>query len=396
MPCRRTTAKQRPQIRDSNGNLQYIPFFTCNETSAPLAFRYGVTETITCTVDSLTDEDYHMLQFYVHSDVPLSCRMPTTPRLPEGAQPPKSAGSKEQAAKGGKRSKQQEDSNDKASGGGDAAQPNRASDRAPEPVPEPEPVPDPYTPIIFGLQGALQLSHLHLWPNMNVVLHTGRLPPASAKDRKKIQKSRKAAARAPIGRILAGSAYSLPNVDLGPSPGDGKKPTENKAVDLDPWVGDKGIKVVIGEPLVFTFHVGWSDAREAPALLRHESTRSGVASGSSSGSSSSESSVFWRMVTLVLVAVAGGMVALWWERNVRRRSGRWREGILGNPHAGVGGAAARGRGSLSNFGILQNDGGVSFGTKGAVNGYGGYGGYGFAHGGGMFGQGRFGGASKKD
>ncbi|KAJ5233030.1 hypothetical protein N7468_005986 [Penicillium chermesinum] len=61
------------------GRLQYTPFVTCNETSSPLSLHYGISETINCTIPSLSDSLYHLLEFYVHSDVPMTCRIPTTP-----------------------------------------------------------------------------------------------------------------------------------------------------------------------------------------------------------------------------------------------------------------------------------------------------------------------------
>jgi hypothetical protein len=60
---------------DSEGNIIYGPFPVCSETGKPLSFKYGVSEDFNCTV-TLTDENYHLFQLYVHEDVPFSCRTP--------------------------------------------------------------------------------------------------------------------------------------------------------------------------------------------------------------------------------------------------------------------------------------------------------------------------------
>lgn len=60
---------------DSNGRIVYTAFPTCKETGKPLAFAYGVSEDVNCTITFL-DEMYHMFQLYVHEDAPFSCRIP--------------------------------------------------------------------------------------------------------------------------------------------------------------------------------------------------------------------------------------------------------------------------------------------------------------------------------
>jgi len=62
-----------------DGVLQYIPFLTCKETSKPLALKYLSEEPLNCTIESLSDETYHLWEFYVHHDSPMACRVPARP-----------------------------------------------------------------------------------------------------------------------------------------------------------------------------------------------------------------------------------------------------------------------------------------------------------------------------
>ncbi|KAI4203845.1 MAG: hypothetical protein LQ346_001722 [Caloplaca aetnensis] len=82
-----------------------------------------------CTISSISDEFFHLLEFYVHNDAPLTCRIPTHPLL--------------------------------SSVGTSAITPS--SNPA---------VQDDYIPLIFALAGTLQYSHLHINTRINVVLHT--------------------------------------------------------------------------------------------------------------------------------------------------------------------------------------------------------------------------------
>ncbi|KAL8780510.1 MAG: hypothetical protein Q9194_000868 [Teloschistes cf. exilis] len=110
-------------ITDSAGQLQYIPFPTCNETNRPLELLFGVEKDTNCTIASISDEFFHLLEFYVHNDAPLSCRISTS---------------------------------------GSTSVIN----------PKDSPSADNYIPLIFALAGTLQYSHLHINTRMNVVLHT--------------------------------------------------------------------------------------------------------------------------------------------------------------------------------------------------------------------------------
>lgn len=60
---------------DDKGNVIYTAFPTCKETGQPLALKFGVNSDINCTI-TMTDELYHLFQFYIHEDSPFSCRVP--------------------------------------------------------------------------------------------------------------------------------------------------------------------------------------------------------------------------------------------------------------------------------------------------------------------------------
>ncbi|TPR09858.1 AMP-binding enzyme family protein [Aspergillus niger] len=186
--CLNRTIDSGEHITDPLGNLQYIPFPTCNETSQPLSLHYGVAEqTLTCTIASLPDELYHLLEYYVHSDVPMTCRVPTAPLLSS--------------------SSPDIDIIDTIDASGEQA----------------------YTPITFAIQGTLQLSHLHIWTDMNVLVHN-----MASTEKKK---------RKDPGYVVAGTAYSVPEFD-------------NRGA-REPWTEGHGTKVVRGEPLTFRFSVKW-------------------------------------------------------------------------------------------------------------------------------------------
>jgi hypothetical protein len=122
---------------------------------------------------------FHLFEFYIHNDAPLSCRVPSFP--PSGAA-------------------------------------LSTSD---------------YTHLQIALTGTLQLSHLHINPQLNVIMHTAT-PEGSGR-----AKSRKNNIDVE-GQILAATAYSLP-------------PTESSP------------KLVIGDNLPFQFSVRWYSARTLPA-----------------------------------------------------------------------------------------------------------------------------------
>ncbi|KAH8804904.1 hypothetical protein F5884DRAFT_859521 [Xylogone sp. PMI_703] len=110
-------------IQDEKQNLKYIPFPECNETGRPLELQYGVEEELNCTIPFISDPFFHLLEFYIHNDVPLTCRLPARP---------------------------------------------------PPTITSPNAIPyeQEYIPLIFALAGTLQLSHLHVSTHLNILLHS--------------------------------------------------------------------------------------------------------------------------------------------------------------------------------------------------------------------------------
>lgn len=162
-------------IESPTGQLEYIPFPTCNETGRPLELLFGVEEDISCTIDFVDDSFFHLLEFYVHNDAPLTCRIPSKPLPPSVLQKEFQAGSE-----------------DDIDGQGSIS--------------------EVYTPMIVALTGTLQLSHMHVSTDLNVLVHA--LPKTSSP-----------------GTIAAATAYSLPR----------QAPT----------------RIIIGDPLPLRFSVRW-------------------------------------------------------------------------------------------------------------------------------------------
>lgn len=77
-----------------------------------------------------------------------------------------------------------------------------------------------YTPLIMGLSGTLQLSHVHIAHELNMLLHTDSLP-------------------AQKNKIESAAAYSI-------SP------------------STKNTKLIIGDPLTMTFHIRWYQGSYLP------------------------------------------------------------------------------------------------------------------------------------
>lgn len=250
--CLNRTIETGEHIQDATGGLQYIPFPTCNETGSSLAFAYDEPETRTCTIEILEDELYHLFEFYVHNDAPLTCRIPS---YPISSTPSESK---------------------------DASSESNALTMT------------QWTPLTIALQGQLQLSHLHLHSTINVLLHSA----------------------AESSHLIAATAYSLPNVT---------KET--------PY--PEGSKIIRGEPLTFTFNVGWVEGAILPGMVGKPLQRV-----------TDHGLGFFLLCAFACLASAGvgGMGVMQYERR-KWRAGRGMDGILGaNP--------------------------------GRSNGYGGYGGYG--------------------
>ncbi|KAI8297743.1 hypothetical protein K4K59_003233 [Colletotrichum sp. SAR11_240] len=110
-------------VENSNHEIEWIPFPICEETNKPLEFQYGHEGELNCTIPMITDPFFHLLEFYIHNDAPLSCRLPARP--------------KPHVETVGEKPHVQE-----------------------------------YIPLVFALAGTLQLSHLHVSTHMNVLLHS--------------------------------------------------------------------------------------------------------------------------------------------------------------------------------------------------------------------------------
>lgn len=130
---------------------------------------------INCTLEAIDDPLFHLLEFYIHNDAPLTCRIPTHPLTSTQISTPTK---------------------------------NAAN--------------DDYIPLIFALSGALQLSHLHISPKLNVLLHTS--PELATQD----------------ADILAATAYSSPSLSA------------------------NSTRIVIGDPLALQLSVHWYSTPTLP------------------------------------------------------------------------------------------------------------------------------------
>ncbi|PYH47620.1 uncharacterized protein BP01DRAFT_390140 [Aspergillus saccharolyticus JOP 1030-1] len=355
--CLNRTIDSGEHITDNQGNLQYIPFPICNETSLPLALHYGVSETVNCTIAALPDELYHLLEYYVHSDVPMTCRVPTAPLAQHLLSMPSSEGDSEAPAA--------------------------------EPLNEIDTDGPSYTPLTFALQGTLQRSHLHIWTDMNLLAHNIAAGGVAA------QKKQKKKAAAAAGYVVAGTAYSVPEFDVIVQKQMRKKHTsdEEQAAQAavaeaakDPWTAGHGTKVIRGEPLTFSFHVTWVEGGRG--IGWPSSGRASLAGQGTRGDDGAGAGFFSRLVFFVMAAGVGAIVALYWERNggslgMRRRRG---EGILGV-------SSSSSRGKLGGGSV-----GITYGNGGKMNGYGGYSSAGVGNGaaGAGYGYGGYNGSGKRD
>lgn len=110
-------------VENEKEEIQWIPFPVCNETNKPLEFQYGVETELNCTIPEISDPFFHLLEFYIHNDAPLACRLP--------------------------------------------ARPKQHVEVIGETLP-----PQEYIPLVFALAGTLQKSHMHVSTHMNVLLHS--------------------------------------------------------------------------------------------------------------------------------------------------------------------------------------------------------------------------------
>ncbi|KAG7101977.1 hypothetical protein HYQ44_018555 [Verticillium longisporum] len=121
--CMNRSSDTGEHLEDANHQLIWIPFPECSETGKPLEFAYGLEGEVNCTIPMIDDPFFHLLEFYIHNDAPLSCRLPSRP----------------------------------------APHVEIAGQKPPE---------REYVPLVFALAGTLQLSHLHISTHLNVLLHS--------------------------------------------------------------------------------------------------------------------------------------------------------------------------------------------------------------------------------
>lgn len=95
--------------------------------------------------------------------------------------------------------------------------------------------------MVFALAGTLQLSHLHVSPRLNVILHTSA--PRTAQEKKNAAESRRkglAVIEEDEGAILASTAYSTPSRVSSSS------------------------RIIIGDPLPLRLNVHWYASESLP------------------------------------------------------------------------------------------------------------------------------------
>lgn len=89
---------------------------------------------MTCTIDFISDSFFHLLEFYIHNDAPLTCRIPSRPLPPSPTEDYKVSDENSQEGALGSQSTL-------------------------------------YTPLVISLAGTLQLSHLHVGNFLNLLVH---------------------------------------------------------------------------------------------------------------------------------------------------------------------------------------------------------------------------------
>ncbi|MCJ1306990.1 hypothetical protein MMC25_000634 [Agyrium rufum] len=216
--CLNRTIDTGEHITDAQGQLQYIPFPICNETNRPLELVFGVEKEINCTIPSLPDSLFHLLEFYIHNDAPLTCRIPTRP-LPTHPAP-------------------------------DSATTH------------------PYTPLQFALAGTLQLSHLHITPTLNIILHTAAdeeellLQQSSTSSSSSVAKTRR---QQKEGSIIAAAAYSVPPLPSVPSEKITSSSSGSSSTTGASLSNSASPRLIIGDPLPLRLNLRWYATRSLPA-----------------------------------------------------------------------------------------------------------------------------------
>ena len=119
-------------MQNESDEIQWSSFPVWAETNSVPEFVYGVEGEQNCTIAMIDDSFFHLLEFYVHSNVPMSCRVPAW------------------------REPVEEESGDR--------QGHRAEVEAERQ--------QEYIPLVFALAGTLQLSHMHVSTHLNVLLRS--------------------------------------------------------------------------------------------------------------------------------------------------------------------------------------------------------------------------------
>ena len=164
----------------------------------------------------------------------------------------------------------------------------------------PSPSPQEYTHLQFALTGTLQLSHLHINPKLNVILHT-----TSTQGKGKAKNKKNSDLE---GQILAATAYSLPPTSTSP-------------------------RVIIGDALPLQLSIRWYSARTLPPSTSRFSAGLG-------------GHVHLSTVMYCLLSFGGGMaVSLAYFRGVElpKRMRRYGSEKLGMSESGRGGYAFPGK-----------------------------------------------------
>ncbi|KAI9722485.1 MAG: hypothetical protein M1828_004732 [Chrysothrix sp. TS-e1954] len=264
--CLNRSIETGEHMADAEGRLQYVPFPTCNETGRPLELYFGVEREINCTIDFISDPFFHLLEFYIHNDAPLTCRIPSRPLTPTRYTDPTTL----QGVMGSESTA--------------------------------------FIPLIVALSGILQLSHLHIANNLNVLLHA-------------------APRRTAPGVVDAATAYSV-------SP------------------ATRNLRVAIGDALPLMFSVRWYPNAGLPSGWQ------GVGGHLT----------FSTLVYCLLSAGASAAVCIVYFRGVDlprrlKRHGRDRVGLLGiGSGAGANGAQRSGGGYGYGYGVGGSGGGGPMGN----------------------------------
>jgi hypothetical protein len=163
---------------------------------------------------------------------------------------------------------------------------------------------DQWTPFTIALQGTLQLSHLHLHTNINVLFHMSTDPENSKSSSPSY--------------LIGSTAYSIP-----------KTTTPNTPAE--------GTKIVRNEPVVLTFNVGFIDGAVLPGMQGRPVMKV------------TDHSVGFSLLSFFALAASAGvgaMAMLVYERRKSGRSGGYSNGILGG---NVGSARTSGYGGYGGF-----------------------------------------------